>query len=741
MQLSSDPKIVKYLLTSQKRVVDVEKSRLLEIYNLTTKAACQLLGKIVTNLTEEDKTDIAELTGNVPLAIEIVGAILNYPNAPTVHSIIHDLKENPIPTLSQPEIHSSVNISIGLAYKYLPKELKIFGQYLSHFPGSFDSDSVHGMLERAHEPLNVQLKALVRCSLLQYRHSDGRFFFHPLIQKYFRNSASSDITFLFKIKFIGYFVPKLERLVQDHKDPNLFRAPYEWTLAPITQYIKLLMVEKHNFLQILPVLKSLEHESWIDVWNRLEYCNTSITFIQRLLTTLHPNELLTLLEMQNIFNGMLEILDSFTEVEITNMDSFMKLYSQVAAKAASLLFDQRNVTAAVNVFFSRKDKFEHTYKQHNISVETYIFFYTMLVLYGQMEDGESSEGCFVIDHYKKVIHKYLLQCYPNCDYTLFSLYYAYGTHDLLDGKYFREFLFDYHYQYMTSLARVGLLLALHRDYSGTDPHKANFTARLIEENYSSLIHIDADPNICFENVYYEAIHFFRGRQMYVHAKVIEYKLLHILSKYFNGCHMNTLLMEEQEKVMVRAFDHKCYNITVWIGWNIVKFRVNDMQRISANFSDNLSLEQFTLHLDKLIPTIIIMGKCSIYLRNLSNAHIMFKKTLHLLDNVPHGLMSVKVETLKKEIHKLLNVIVIIEDIYVKIETIEKDTRKLLNTIAEIEYTLHQEANFLHIYIYYSTYCLSWCVFIHLIKIFLHYCACSVQYIYYVVGDIYFARQH
>ena len=402
IQLSSDPKIVKYLLTSQKRVVDIDKARLLEIYNLTTKAACQLLGKIVTNLTEQDKTDIAELTGNVPLALEIVGTILNYPNAPTVHSIIHDLKENPIPTLSQREIHSSVNISIGLAYKYLPKELKILGQYLSHFPGSFDSDSVHGMLEHAREPLNAQLKALVRCSLLQYRHSDERF---SLICKYFRNSASSDITFLFKIKFIGYFVPKLERLVQDHKDPNLFRAPYEWTLAPITQYIKLLMVEKHNFLHILPVLKSLEHESWIDnefVWNRLEYYNTSVAFIQRLSTTLHSNELLTFLEMQNIFNGMLEILDSFTEFEITNMDSFMKLYSEVAAKASSLLFDQTNFTAAVNVFFSRRDKFEHTYKQHNTSVETYIFFHTMLaIMYIKMEGNESSEGCFIYDHYKK----------------------------------------------------------------------------------------------------------------------------------------------------------------------------------------------------------------------------------------------------------------------------------------------------------------------------------------------------
>ena len=306
-----------------------------------------------------------------------------------------------------------------------------------------------------------------------------------------------------------------------------------------------------------------------------------------------------------------------------------------------------------------------------------------------------------------MIHKYLLQCYPNCDYTLFSLYYAYGTHDLLDGKYFREFLFDYHYQYMTSFARVGLLLALHRDYSGADPHKANFTARLIEENYRSLIHVDADPNIDSENIYYEAIHFFRGRQMYVQAKEIEHKLLHILSKYFYGCHINTLLMEEQEKVMVRAFKHQCYNITIWIGWNIVKFRVIDMQRISANFSDNLSLEQFSLHLDKLILTIIIMGTCSIFWGNLSNAHIMFKETLHFLDNLPHGLMSVKVETLKKEIRKLL---------------------------VEIEYTLHQDTNFLHIFI-------RLCALIYLIKIFLHYCACSVRYIYYVFGDIHFARQH
>ena len=67
---------------------------------------------------------IAELTGNVPLALDVVGAIFKFPNAPTAEEVIQGLKKNPVTTLSPPELYSHLDTSIGLAYSFLSLDLK-----------------------------------------------------------------------------------------------------------------------------------------------------------------------------------------------------------------------------------------------------------------------------------------------------------------------------------------------------------------------------------------------------------------------------------------------------------------------------------------------------------------------------------------------------------------------------------------------------------------------------------------
>ena len=84
---SSKPNNVKYILISQKWVADIGNFRLHAIYKLSSEAAIQLLGTLAPSLMEDQKRQIADLTGNVPLALEVVGAIFNFPDAPTAEEV------------------------------------------------------------------------------------------------------------------------------------------------------------------------------------------------------------------------------------------------------------------------------------------------------------------------------------------------------------------------------------------------------------------------------------------------------------------------------------------------------------------------------------------------------------------------------------------------------------------------------------------------------------------------------
>ena len=91
---------MRYILTGQKWEANVGNFQLHAIYNLSSEAVSQLLSKLAPSLTDVQKMQIAELTGNVPLALDVVGALFKFPNAPTVDEVMQGLRENPVTTLS-----------------------------------------------------------------------------------------------------------------------------------------------------------------------------------------------------------------------------------------------------------------------------------------------------------------------------------------------------------------------------------------------------------------------------------------------------------------------------------------------------------------------------------------------------------------------------------------------------------------------------------------------------------------
>ena len=188
LTLTSSKKSVRYILTSQKWEADVGNFQLHAIYNMSSEAASQLLSKLAPSLTDVQKMQIAELTGNVPLALDVVGAIFKFPNAPTAEEVIQGLKKNPVTTLSPPELYSHLDTSIGLAYSFLSPDLKELCANLSQFPGSFDQFSASRIVY-AGTDVEPQLKTLVRRSLLFNQQT--RFHFHQLIREYFLQKSGA----------------------------------------------------------------------------------------------------------------------------------------------------------------------------------------------------------------------------------------------------------------------------------------------------------------------------------------------------------------------------------------------------------------------------------------------------------------------------------------------------------------------------------------------------------------------
>ena len=210
---ASHKKCVRFLITSQKREINIGNFRLHAIYNLSSESALELLGRVAPSLTHDQKIQIASLTGNVPLALDVVGAIFKFPDAPSPEDVIQDLRDHPLQTLSPVELHSKVDACIGLAYSYLTPALKRFCFCFSHFPGSFDKSAFN-------QTALPMLDELVQRSLLQSSHGRQRFYFHQLLRKFIldQKDGNAECSEAFGTEFQCHFTDILNDIINDYRD-------------------------------------------------------------------------------------------------------------------------------------------------------------------------------------------------------------------------------------------------------------------------------------------------------------------------------------------------------------------------------------------------------------------------------------------------------------------------------------------------------------------------------------------
>ena len=490
---------VKYLLTSQKWIVNIGNFRLHAIYNLSSEAAIQLLGTLAPSLTGDQKGQIVDLTGNVPLALKVVGAIFSLPDAPVPEMVIRDLKEHPLRTLNRTELYpnDAVSRSIHTAYSYLTPELKQLCINLSHFPGSFDESSAHSLFG-FYTDIHSDLANLVQRSLLQSSHGRQRYHFHQLIKTFFLSQENrTSFQLHFDTEFQSHFTFVLKVIISDY-----------------TNGLRLSMFdeEKHNIRHMFSLFKRVQ--------------NKTISF-DGIKTTLRAIKLNVLqlrflqAEIKNISHSMLTVLDSFTidEQAMVNLflDTYVRLVKLVAEQQWPICTD------AIEILASREKKINEGHKSGKIAASTFTKFYSLLIQYYE-DIGDSVKSTRCHTHVLKTIHGQLKHCFSNCSYYDISVAYnVIGERE--KAFHFRELAYKSQLHLLSLFDQARLLLDLYNDYShNNETIKArDVSAMVTNEVYHYLV--TAEKYEYNEQLYYYAIHFFRAQNLESEVVQLQKKMI------------------------------------------------------------------------------------------------------------------------------------------------------------------------------------------------------------------------
>ena len=557
------------------------------IHNLSSEAASQLLGEIAYSLTNVQKMQIAELTGNVPLALDVVGAIFKFPNAPTAEEVIQGLKKNPVTTLSPPELYSHLDTSIGLAYSLLSPDLKELCVNLSQFSGSFDQLSASRIVYAGID-IEPQLKTLVRRSLLFNQHT--RFHFHQLIREYFLQKSGAgkrcgDLMQNFKSEFLQYF------------------AEYLKSILKMTTY-KALDADKHNLQCMFAMFATAEQNNVT-----LYAVTTTLTAIQSKFLQARFSDR----EIYDILQNMLKAMESYSADEEASHESFFEIYHKIVFETLNvgkLLHIETH--SLIEMLMSRKNKVDGAYKRGLLEVNTYIQYFTDLAeLYE--ENGKEANSRWCHAHILSHVHNKLRGCYPDCDYFSVSLAYE-SVGENVKAFHFRELAFEHQATSLDHMSLIQLHLALYNDYMNSslgnnDTKAAEFSSLIISIDYVYLI--SADKYEYRKKVYYDTLDFFRAKHMEDYMVQIQNKMLAVERECSSDDCVDYYMSSS-----LHAWERRSYYLTIELG------------KLGFEHS-KMSIEACEPNSDELHTAIV--GVSYYYIGNYSDAQIWLKQALQIMN--------------------------------------------------------------------------------------------------------------
>ena len=178
------------ILTTQYHLSYIERFQVVPLGRLSETHAKELLLFRNPSLTANVTTTLVYLTDGNPLALQILSALLNMPNAPPIQTLLKQVHFDPVKALSPDSMHEKLNHVLEVAISYLSDADHQCFLVVCQFPSSFDEASATVVLSHfVNESESTCLGHLQDRSLLEYNKNSQRYAVIPLL-KAFVNSTS-----------------------------------------------------------------------------------------------------------------------------------------------------------------------------------------------------------------------------------------------------------------------------------------------------------------------------------------------------------------------------------------------------------------------------------------------------------------------------------------------------------------------------------------------------------------------
>ncbi len=485
----SDSKI-KIVTTSRMVLLHLQNFVTHKVGPLDEDAACLLLeSKVPQLLNATEKRVIAKLTGEIPLAVQIIGALLKVGvNPPTPLNIINSLKKNPISILSPTSLHRSMqlNATISLSYDHLDEDTKRIGRYLSLFPGSIDKDSAleilslifskSGRNDNYLDPVND----LIARSLLELDTNSGRYIYHKLIKTFFASYTKLSEQTAFTFAFQNYFSKKLLEWM------DLYSTRTKQALIKLD-------LEQHNILHFVASLQSISYS------NHTQYISLISSFYRTYMSG-YLNLRFSYNELIKKVNSIINNLETSMKASETSelYPIFFKIYINLILRLSNSIQDKKLAL----VECEKRMPFVEMVKDVPNTTEEYSHFYSYVLDYKEQIDEETAK----LYHARllKRAAKTKLDCnvgesFTTCKYVhLATSYYSINDHE--NSVLFYEKALDR--EDVDVFEALFFLSEIHLSYIKFKNHPKLFLVhRMLLERYDDLIN-QPSSNVYLRLSYY-----------------------------------------------------------------------------------------------------------------------------------------------------------------------------------------------------------------------------------------------
>ena len=294
---------ISILLTSRQQLLIIDDFDSWRVKELSLNSSMELLRELAPGINAEDSNKIINVVEGCPLALKVVGKILNRYDDKLLPRLEEELKIYPMNVLDQASTPKErFRVIMDVAFdRLLPSEQEC-GFYISLFPGSFDYNAASAILpfnNSGNILTNYTEQSLLEEFIFEY---NSRYKMHKLIKEYFRDRGGKHLRKKhFKVHFCEYF--------------SQYLVKYATYLGNVTEF------EQYQF--------KVEHQNihyLLDILLERVDSNYSLTEVQALAFAA-TTDLLTKTDIQNKYSIMIKHISPVCE--ILDDDKCGYLYSQI----------------------------------------------------------------------------------------------------------------------------------------------------------------------------------------------------------------------------------------------------------------------------------------------------------------------------------------------------------------------------------------------------------------------------